>query len=207
MDNSKSELIKRVYEETKSVKQTSEIIGMTPNGIYYVLKKIGSFRKEWGNKKNVFFERDNCIVLMTNKNQEIIIDRDDFDFVRQHKWCVSKTGYAVANICGKVTKMHRFILGITDKNKIIDHKNRNKLDNRRENLRFCTPQQNSMNCSPTKGRKLPIGISMSSSKHPKYRARIMVNRKEIRLGNFDLLEDAVLARKEGEKMYFEGFRT
>ena len=38
--------------------------------------------------------------------------------------------------------------------------------------------------------------------HGKYRARIMVNRKEIRLGHFEKIEDAIEARKLAEKKYF-----
>ena len=44
-------------------------------------------------------------------------------------------------------RLHRFVLGLTDENVIVDHINRNTLDCRRENLRIVTDQQNSMNKS------------------------------------------------------------
>lgn len=155
--------------------------------------------------KNTFFEENGFIVLISKNGEKIIVDKEDFKTVKEHKWCVSKTGYAVSRINNKVIKLHRFILGVKDSTKIVDHKNRNKLDNRRQNLRFCSPHQNSMNCNETKGRDLPIGVSLSSTKK-RYRARIMFNRKEIFLGSFETIEEAVRARKIGEKKYFSGFR-
>lgn len=88
---------------------------------------------------------------------------------------------------------------------IIDHINRNKLDNRKNNLRICSFWENSVNCSETKGKELPLGISKTQD-GKKYRARIMVHGKEIYLGRFEKLEDALSARKDAEILYFNGFR-
>ena len=100
--------------------------------------------------------------------------------------------------------MHRFILDLTDSNIIVDHKNRNPLDNRRKNLRQCSPKENSRNLTASK-RNTSGYLGVGITKHGKYRARIMVNRKEIRLGNYDRLEDAIKARQEAEKKYFKEF--
>lgn len=203
MKISSEELI-RIYNLTQSIKKTSKICNMTSSGVTWRLKKLNQFKKEWCKKKNDYKRLENTIILYTSNREEILVDEEDFEHIRKYKWCVSKTGYAVANIKKKVTKLHRFILNIKDQNIIIDHKNRNKLDNRKSNLRICTAWENCTNSSNTKGKELPLGIS--KTQNGKYRARIMVHRKEINLGRFEKLEDAVEARLEGEKKYFNGFR-
>ena len=198
-----SKFLEKTYLNTKSIKETAKLCGVTSSAILWWVKKLGIYNKDWRYKKNDFLIKDGYVVLFAKNGEEILIDIDDFDMIRGYKWCVSKTGYAVANIGGCVIKMHRFILHANPSD-IIDHKNRNKLDNRRNNLRFCSAHQNSMNCSNTKGRELPIGIRIRNGK---YVARIMINRKEVNLGRYLTLEEAINARIAGEKKYFNGFRT
>jgi hypothetical protein len=144
------------------------------------------------------------IKIITKKGEEILVDYEDFEKVKRYSWCISKTGYPVANIGYKVIKLHRYILNIDDPKVIIDHKNRNRLDNRRKNLRICNVQENARNTTVSKSNQTGY-LGISKTAQGKYRARIMVNRKEIRLGHYDNLEDAIRARKEAEKLYFKDF--
>ena len=153
---------------------------------------------------NEYFYNHNYATLISKNGERILIDLDDLPKALEHTWCVSKTGYAVARINQKTVKMHRWLLGITDKSVEIDHINRDKLNNTRENLRLCTHKENGMNQSKKCGRELPIGISKTAT--GKYRARIMKDGKEINLGHYETLEDAIFARYVGEKKYFCGFR-
>ena len=80
-----------------------------------------------------------------------IVDDDMFDYLNQWKWCVSKMGhwcYATRSVRkngkNKLILMHRQILK-AKLGQIIDHKNHNSLDNRIENLRFCSNSQNFQN--------------------------------------------------------------
>jgi len=142
--------------------------------------------------------------VITKKGEEILIDIEDFEKVKRYSWCISKTGYPVANINGKVTKLHRYLLGVKNPKIIVDHINRNALDNRKSNLRLCTALENSRNTTVSKNSNTGyLGISLTPQ--GKYRARIMVNRKEIRLGNYSKIEDAIKARKQAEKKYFKEF--
>lgn len=142
--------------------------------------------------------------VITSNGVEILIDPEDFQKIKKYSWCISKTGYAVANINGKVTKMHRYIMGENDSKIIIDHINRNKLDNRKNNLRRCTAKENSRNTTVSKNN--PTGyLGVSLTAQGKFRARIMVDRKEIWLGTYNNINDAIKARKTGEKYYFGEF--
>ena len=73
-----------------------------------------------------------------------IIDEEDYDKVNKHKWRVDEAGRVTCNMCidGKQrnVKMSRFIMNTT-RGMFADHINYNLLDNRKSNLRNCTPSQ------------------------------------------------------------------
>lgn len=72
------------------------------------------------------------------------VSPDDFPRASRHSWYY-KEGYAVAKINRKEVRMHRFILGTTDPDIVVDHIDRNRLNNTRENLREFTLLQNANN--------------------------------------------------------------
>lgn len=72
--------------------------------------------------------------------------------------------------------------------KYVDHKNRDRSDNRIANLRLATHQQNLANCGVRKHNKL--GVKGVSLERGKYRAKISVNGRSINLGLFSTLQDA-----------------
>ena len=74
------------------------------------------------------------------------VDNKDYELVARHSWYY-RDGYALTKINNKEVRMHRYILQITDPEIIVDHVNRNRLDNRRENLRPYTQIQNANNRS------------------------------------------------------------
>lgn len=155
-------------------------------------------------KTNKYVFYDNHISIITKHNKEILIDKNAFEKAKMYSWCVSRTGYSVANIKGKVKKMHRYLYNFTSN--IVDHINGNKLDNRLGNLRECTQKENSRNLTVAINNSSGCtGVSLVKSSN-KWRARIMVNRKEILLGYFVEKKDAIKARKEAEIKYFGEFR-
>lgn len=84
----------------------------------------------------------------------------------------------------------------------IDHKNRNPMDNRWENLRAATSSQNSMNRA-SRYNKFGRGVSFSK-KDRKFRAKVIVNRRVHYAGSFACAEDAAKAAKElREKLHGE----
>lgn len=78
-----------------------------------------------------------------------LVDHADFEWLNQWKWHYDN-GYAMRRDYSKggvYALMHRVILNVPKKLET-DHKNGDTLDNRRENLRVCTRQQNSFNKGP-----------------------------------------------------------
>lgn len=135
-----------------------------------------------------------CIEL--TKGKVAIVDDGDFERIAQWRWHVDKNGYAVRknyNADGTKTHilMHRVVLNAA-KGIIIDHKNRDVRDNRKENLRICTTGQNIANSKVHKNNLLQVkGVTFSkTAKSRPYRAQIRYSNKTRHLGCFGTAEEA-----------------
>lgn len=137
---------------------------------------------------------------------EFYFDKEDYNLIKDYKWELHN-GYARAskyNGDKKYIKMHRLIMGVLDKgfnkDEVIDHINRNKLDNRKENLRIVDVLTNCRNKNKYDKNGKRVGVN--KLKNSKWSAIIGVNGKILKLGTFDNYEDAVKARDEGEKTFW-----
>jgi len=72
------------------------------------------------------------------------VDAVDYNRLNRYKW-VLRQGYAVAVIDGRSVRMHRMVMGEDDPQIVIDHKDRNRLNNVASNLRRMTPIENANN--------------------------------------------------------------
>lgn len=76
---------------------------------------------------------------------------------------------------------------------LVDHINRNKLDNRIENLRPLTPSENARNCGDKHYKyKLPRGVTIQKGK---FKAQVKINKKTVSIGLFPTAEEAASAYK------------
>jgi len=80
--------------------------------------------------------------------------------------------------------MHK-VLCPCDEGYIVDHKNRNTLDNRKKNLRPATDSQNGANSKRSKSNTSGLKGVTWQKKANKWQAQVMVNRKHLYLGLFD----------------------
>ena len=153
---------------------------------------------------NAFRIVGNIAECKTTNGHIFYIDKDDIEKALQYTWCLSKTGYLVANIKHKVTKLHRYLLDCKD-NEFVDHIDGNPRNNSRLNLRLCNQTQNTKNVKLKKNNSSGYpGISYLTN-IGKFRVRIMVNRKEIALGRYNTFEEALKVRVNAEKKYFKQF--
>lgn len=117
------------------------------------------------------------------------VDIEDFDAVRLHNWHLSGSGYALRtrrfNGKRRDPRMHRFIaermFGRPLKpGEQIDHRDRDRLNNRRSNLRIANRNQNSFNAKYSNSLNLK-GVSRSKSS---FKADIVAYRTYFYLGSF-----------------------
>lgn len=82
-----------------------------------------------------------------NSKLKIIVDDEDYPLLSRFNWYISDMGYAMTQMTGhKHIRMHILIYGaMPQRHLVIDHKNRNKLDNRKNNLRAVTISENVKN--------------------------------------------------------------
>ena|SRR3990167_8491390 len=122
------------------------------------------------------------------------VDDDDFEKLKKYKWHYHKKGYAERKSNNKHIKMHRQILGLTHGDKKQgDHRDRQKLNNQKNNLRICTNLENSANRNSRKNSTSEyLGVCFCK-KENKWKAQICKNYKIIRIGAFKTEIEAALA--------------
>lgn len=119
-----------------------------------------------------------------------IVDDEDYEWVSQlalmaHK---GRTGgyYAVFREGRKIFRLHRAIMKRQGKRlgkRLVDHRNGDTLDNRRENLRVCNHAQNSANQKLRTDNKL--GLKGVCQKGSKYQCYIQKDKRRKYLGTFN----------------------
>jgi hypothetical protein len=122
------------------------------------------------------------------------IDTENLEFVKSNYWHLHD-GYLRSTKHGM---MHRKILNVP-KNMECDHINRNRLDNRKSNLRVVTHKENMQNKSTYKNNSSGYpGIKWNKSLN-KWQSQITINKVRKHLGVFANLQDAVIARRLAEQ--------
>ena len=161
-------------------------------------KKIGTNSK----KHNIYDLTGEFGIGYTLKGEEFYFDLEDYDKIKDYCWNKHKEYITTRNVSGYIL-FHRLVMGISDENIAVDHINHNKSDNRKNNLRFVTDSQNSMNrCISSHNTSGITGVNKCNGK---WTARIGVNTKRIFLGNYDNFFEAVKARKEAEEKYYKEY--
>lgn len=93
-------------------------------------------------------------ILLSSKNKDIqeytLVSDEDYEHLKQFKMYKDKDGYILTYINSKTWRLHRYILSEIlrikiERHNLIDHKNNNRIDNTRDNLRIVTFKENARN--------------------------------------------------------------
>jgi hypothetical protein len=84
---------------------------------------------------------ENCYEIKLTQNKWTYIDIDDYYILNDYNFCYSNAGYAKTSKDYKTLFLHRLVMNCTG-NMVIDHKNGNRLDNRKSNLLITTHAEN-----------------------------------------------------------------
>lgn len=152
--------------------------------------------------------------IKLSENIFAIVDDFDYEYLSEFKWYLHNAGYAVRDqylgrVNGKKKKkcilMHR-VINDTPDNMHTDHKNGNKLDNRKENLRACTMGQNMCNVKArtNKVHSKYKGVSWDY-KNKKWHVKITKDKKTINLGRFISEVEAGVAYNKAALKHFGEF--
>ena len=137
-----------------------------------------------------------------------LVDDADFERVNQFKWYAHTPNnvqwYARRAVSQKPTKivlMHRLILSAPN-DMLIDHRNGDGLDNRRQNLRLVTRSENAQNQRQVKKTAHLKGTYNCSGR---WRSQIKLLGQPIHLGYFKTEQEAANAYDEAAIKYFGSF--
>jgi hypothetical protein len=142
--------------------------------------------------------KNGMVLLYDESDSSVINDRTWWPKSRRKHW------YVVALLNGKHTFLHRVLMR-PKPNQLIDHKNGNGLDCRRENMRFATNSQNQanrrcvVNCHGFKG------VAIGKKGKGTIFAQIGIAGKQTYLGSFPTLADAAMAYDRAAILHFGEF--
>ena len=92
-----------------------------------------------------------------------IIDAADAELVLSRTWYHDASGYPRSDSPDFCMRLHVFLFG-----ELADHKNGNKLDNRRKNLRLASQAQNCQNVRTAKGEYRGVYFDKTATNRPWY---------------------------------------
>lgn len=136
----------------------------------------GTIRGEACIRRNNYKIEQDIVKVFFNLGGYFVCDKQDLDLVKNHLAINAPVDY------------------------VVDHINKNKLDNRRCNLRICKPIDNSHNMSIFSTNSSGH-TGVSKTKSGKYDATIVANYKVIHLGVFDNYNAACEAYDEAKQKY------
>lgn len=126
-----------------------------------------------------------------SKEIEAFASIDDADaYLLNYRWHLNPNGYAERRAKGKRVYMHRQLLGLKQTEKLVDHINRDRVDNRRSNLRIVDAAGNSQNKSAQKRNSSGIRGAHLNKQTGRWQAVVVLNGKKHGLGTY---EDATTA--------------
>lgn len=131
-----------------------------------------------------------------------LVDTADAALVSPYNWYTNNNGYACRSAGRRKVLLHHAIVGRPPAGCVVDHVDGDKLNNRRANLRFCTPQQNSQNMAARPSRQPYKGVGPVPGSPHVWRARIRAQGKLQELGHYADARSAAIAYDRAARKFF-----
>ena len=164
-------------------------------------------------KGNKYIFKDDYAELIINSQKygliKVKIDIEDIERCNQITWHYSNSRdipYVSGKVKNKNIKLHRYLLNLNDKRYVVDHINRDSLDNRKSNLRIADYQENSFNRSLRSDNSSGFAGVNYNKVTNKWRAKIRYNNIDIHLGYFKDINEALINRTLAEEYLFKDFK-
>lgn len=161
-------------------------------------KKIGLANRGF----NKIVRLDDCAEIHDSNGNIALIDIDDIEKIQKFCWYMAPTGYFFGRtgtdmVSKNYIALHRYLFDLSSKDKVfVDHINGDIKDNRRSNLRLCSPLENVWNGKLKKNNKTGVpGVTIVNGK---FVVNAINNGKRYHLGTFNNIRDAAAARYKFE---------
>lgn len=143
----------------------------------------------------------------TKQQGPVVVDAADLSLLLNHKWHRDGKGYLRRSVTAapcvrEFVYLHRLILQAGE-GQVVDHISRDKLDNRRCNLRIATVRANTINAA--KPNKLGFRGVYRSGEAFGAKIRLVVGEAPVYLGRFRTLEAAARAYDDAARMHHGAF--
>jgi hypothetical protein len=142
-------------------------------------------------------------IIKASGGQEILVNDEDFEILNRHNWFIGEHGYATTSLGAKPVLIHDLVFGTKQNGKVIDHIDRDKMNNQQNNLRQVSVWHNSVN----RGKMKPANRKFDSpyvgvfhKKHNKdsdvirYEAGMSIKGRYFYVGRFETEYEAALHR-------------
>lgn len=137
-----------------------------------------------------------------------LFDLEDLPIIQNHIWYRDKDGYLVScyyfNGRQRFVRFHRIVMR-AQPGQVVDHINKDRSDNRKQNLRCCSRSENVRNRGLCSSNTSGVTGVFFDKARDKWVASITYEHKRILIGRFSAKEDAVAARLAKESELFNEF--
>ena len=148
------------------------------------------------------------IIPLIDGKRHVKVDDIWYPVLAQWRWwnsngyAASSLGLQMADRGYRVVLMHRYIMA-PGKTYVVDHINRNRLDNRTSNLRIATAAENNLNSGPRGGKRYK-GVQYDKKRHL-YIASVVMKGKKIIVGEYEKEIEAAIAYNIAAQHYIGAF--
>jgi len=167
------------------------------------------FKRTQFDKNKIVVNGDTAEITVYNRSDDSTktskFNSVHVDLVKDHKWRLGNHGYLMTTVDNKALLFHRLITG-AKKGEVVDHRDHCTLNNTDDNLRVCNRQDNGRNAGIRKNNTSGVTGVTWNSNAGKWMAQMTIDYKNISLGLFDDINDAISVRKAAEIKYFGEFR-